>query len=405
MPLFSYKVIDTHGKKIQGKIEAESREELAENFQNQGFTVLTIKKISGRRTTFAFSRFFPRQKIKTNDLLVLFSQLAAMLEAGIPLIDALKSLTEEAENKHLKKILTTVTQNISQGDTFADALAKTKIFDPLVINLVKTGEASGRLDTTLQQLSQYLEDIHTLKQQVKSALTYPIFLILFAVVVVIFLLTKIVPIFAHIYTRFNVPLPLPTCILLLISNNLRHHIGVLVVIFVCIVILFLMVRNTRKVRLYLDKFKLKLPLIGSLVKKVALARFATTFSILISSGIPVITALKLAQEVVQNRMIEIALNKAILAVEQGDTLADALKRTKMFPELIIQMTFTGEKTGMLDVMLKKVARFYDSQVKLASKNLTTMIEPIMIIFLGGIIGFILLSVFLPIFKLGQVVRG
>ncbi|MCD6319289.1 MAG: type II secretion system F family protein [Candidatus Desulfofervidaceae bacterium] len=405
MPLFSYRIVDTHGRKLQGEIEAESREKLVENFQKQGFTVLSVKPSSSRSFASSISLFFLQNKIKTSDLLVVFSQLAAMLEAGIPLIDALKSLAEESEKKSLKKILNMVTQNISQGDTFANALAKTKIFTPLVINLVKTGEASGHLDITLRQLVKYLEDVHGLKQQIKSALTYPVFLILFAITAVIFMLTTIVPIFAKIYARFKVPLPLPTRILLYISDSLKQHIGIFLIMSISLVILFLMVRNTKKVRLVLDRLKLKLPLIGPLIKKVTLARFAASFSILIKSGIPAIAALKLAREIVRNKVIEMALNEAIFAVEQGDSLADALKKTKVFPELIIQMTSTGEKTGMLDVMLEKVARFYDDQVKLAAKNLTTMIEPVMIIILGGIIGFILLSIFLPIFKLGQVVRG
>ncbi len=401
MPTFVYKIVNNQGKRIKGSLEAESKEVLVETLQKQGFIVLTVKEASSK----ALRHSLLRPKIKTKELLILFSQLAAMLEAGIPLITALQGLNEEIENKRLKGILSSIIQEISQGASFAEALAKMQIFDPLVVTLVKTGETSGQLDISLNQLVSYLEEINTLKQQIKSALTYPIFLILFATMAILFLLTKIVPIFAKIYARFKFSLPLPTRILLGISHAIGQNILFILGGILALISLFLGLKRNKDFQIQLDALKLRLPLVGPLIKKTALARFATSFAILIKSGVPLVSTLRLVRNVVQNKIIELGLDEVIISVEKGDSLAEALKKTRLFPGLVIQMTATGEKTGMLDAMLEKVARFYEEQVKLSTRNLTTMLEPIMIIFLGGIIGFILLSVFLPIFKLGQIVRG
>jgi type IV pilus assembly protein PilC len=344
------------------------------------------------------------KKIKLDDLVVFTRQLATMIDAGIPLVHALGILAEQIESPSLRNVIVSVRQDIEAGMSFCNALAKHPvIFSDLFINMTKAGESSGMLDEVYDRLATYLEKTAALTRKIRSSLVYPAVVVSMSILITAFLLLKVVPTFKGIFDSLGGTLPMPTLILLGISDLLRKYILVLVVILVLSSIGFKKYISTDKGSYNFDQFKLKSPVLGVLFRKLAVAKFARTFSTLVRSGVSILSALDIVSKTSGNRVVEEAVVNCSKAVRDGEPLARPLSKSGVFPPMVTRMIGVGEQTGQLEKMLSKIADFYDEQVDAAASALTSMIEPMVIAFLGIIIGFIVVALFLPIFKITELV--
>jgi type IV pilus assembly protein PilC len=332
--------------------------------------------------------------------------MSAMVESGLPLLRCLTSFGNEVENPPLKSVIDSVSIDVEEGSTFFDALSKhPKVFSKLFVNMVRAGEASGRLDQTLAQLAGYLERTANLRRRVKAAVTYPIFLIGFTIFAIIFLVAKVVPVFQKIYTGSGMNLPVPTRILITSSVALRDYYWLFLLMAAGIGFLIYTGLKTEGGRFFWDKNKLRIPMLGPLMRKYSLTKFTRTLGVLINSGVPILGALDLVAETADNSMLERAIRESSMSIEHGSGFAEALaERKNIFPEMVIQMSATGEESGTLDNMMTKVANFYEQQIEASITTLTSLIEPILVIFIGSVVGGILLSIFLPIFRMGRAIH-
>jgi len=408
MPLYSYMAKRTDGRNVRGDLEAMSEVEVIETLHQRNLTVLDIiekKRAVERRLERRFTFRMPvfGSVVKHDEILLFASQMSAMVESGLPLLRCLTSFGNEIENPHFKSVIDSVSIDVEEGSTFFDALSKhPRVFNKLFVNLVKAGEASGRLDQTLAQLASYLERSANLRRKVKAAITYPLFLIGFTAFAVIVLVAKVVPVFQKIYSGSGVRLPVPTRILIASSVTVRDYYWILLLMAAGIAFLIYMGLRTEGGRYFWDKHKLAIPILGPLMRKYSLTKFTRTLGVLINSGIPMLSGLDLVAETSDNKMLEEAIRVSSASIEQGSGFAEALaERRNVFPEMVIQMSSTGEESGTLDNMLSKVANFYEQQIEAAITTLTNLIEPILVIFIGTVVGGILLSIFLPIFKMGR----
>jgi len=408
MPLYSYTAKRTDGRNVRGDLEALSELEVIETLHRRNLTVLDIvekKRAPEKALGERFSTGVPLlgSGVKHDEVLLFVSQMSAMVESGLPLLRCLTGFGNEVENPHFKRIIDSVSIDVEEGSTFFDALSKhPKVFNRVFVNMVKAGEVSGRLDQTLAQLANYMERTANLRRKVKAALTYPIFLIGFTAFAVILLVAKVVPVFQKIYGGAGVKLPVPTRILIASSVAIRDYYWALLLIAAGIGLLIYTGLRRERGRFFWDKQKLGIPIFGPLMWKYSLTKFTRTLGVLINSGIPILAALDLVAETTDNSMLERGIRESSMAIEQGSGFAEALvERRTVFPEMVIQMSATGEESGKLDTMLGKVANFYEQQMEATITTLTTLIEPVLIVFIGTVVGSILLSIFLPIFKMGR----
>jgi type IV pilus assembly protein PilC len=396
MTIYQYTAKDYSGRSVLGVVEAPSEPEAVAILQAKSYIVLSIKQVKskGIRTV--------GQKIKLEDLVVFSRQLATMIDAGIPLVQALSILSEQAEDKILKSVVTTVKQDIEAGMSFCDALAKhPAIFSELFINMSKAGEASGMLDEVLDRLASYLEKTASLQRKVSSSLVYPAVVITMAMLITAVLLVKVVPTFKGIFEMLGGKLPLPTMILIIISDIVRKYFILAIIGLGILGFLFKKYINTPKGGYNFDAFKLKVPVLGALFQKVAVAKFSRTFSTLVKSGVSVLNALDIVAKTSGNKVVEEAISNCRIAVRDGESIATPLSKGKVFPPLVCRMVGVGEQTGQLEKMLTKIADFYDDQVDTSVAGLTSLIEPLVIAILGVIIGGIVIALFLPIFKITE----
>lgn len=411
MPLYSYTAKRKDGRNVRGDLEAMSELEVIETLHRRDLTVLDIvekKRVpeKGLGSRFSMSAPLFGGGVKHDEVFLFASQMSAMVESGLPLLRCLTSFGNEVENPRFKSVIDSVNIDVEEGSTFFDALSKhPKVFSKLFVNMVKAGEASGRLDQTLAQLASYLERTVNLRRKVKAALTYPLFLIGFTAFAVIILVAKVVPVFQKIYTGARVSLPAPTRILIASSVAIRDYYWLLLLIAAGIGLLIYAGLQTEGGRFFWDKHKLRIPILGPLMRKYSLTKFTRTLGVLINSGIPILGALDLVAETADNRMLERAIRGSSMSIEQGSGFAEALaERRNVFPEMVVQMSATGEESGTLDNMVSKVANFYEQQIEASITTLTSLIEPILVIFIGTLVGGILLSIFLPIFKMGRAIH-
>jgi type IV pilus assembly protein PilC len=408
MPRYSYTAKRTDGKNVRGDLEAISELEVIETLHGRSLTVLDIAEKKRAPEKGLEGRLSMRTPIfgtgvKHDEILLFASQMSAMVESGLPLLRCLTSFGNEVENPQFKGVMDSVSIDVEEGSTFFDALSKhPKVFSKLFINMVKAGEVSGRLDQTLAQLASYLERSASLRRKVKAAITYPIFLIGFTAFAIIILVAKVVPVFQKIYAGAKINLPVPTRILIASSVAIRDYYWLLLLIAAGIGLFIYFQLRTEKGRYFWDKHKLRIPILGTLMRKYSLTKFTRTLGVLINSGVPILAALDLVAETADNKMLEVAISESATSIEQGSGFAEALaERRNVFPEMVIQMSTTGEESGTLDNMLSKVANFYEQQIEASITTLTSLIEPILVIFIGAVVGGILLSIFLPIFKMGR----
>ncbi|MFH0839366.1 MAG: type II secretion system F family protein [Candidatus Omnitrophota bacterium] len=402
--IFKYIAKDSAGKTVSGVLEAEDRQRLIENLRKQDLVIISIteeqsKLEAKKKFTFTF-----RKKIKPDELVIFSRQLATMVDAGIPLSQSIRVLGEEMENIGFKAVLKKVNDDIQTGLSLSDAFARHQnVFSSFFINMVKAGETSGTLNTILDRIASYLEKTQALARKVRAALIYPLVVSLMAVAITAALLLFVVPTFKNIFTVLGGKLPLPTQILISTSDVLRRYFLIVVGAFIVIGILLGRVIRTEIGRFHFDRVMLKLPIFGTLFRKIAIAKFSRTLSTLVKSGVAILSAIEIVSKTSGNKVIERTVLAAGNNVREGEPFSAPLERSGLFPPMVIRMISVGEKTGELEKMLTKIADFYDEQVDAAVTGLTAMIEPLIIGFLGIVVGFIVLSMFLPILKLTQLV--
>ena len=396
MPVFVYSGTNRAGGQVNGEHTAETKAEVINLLKRQQ---IKVKKMSEKGKEFNMPTF--GGGVNAKDLAVFTRQFSVMIDAGLPLVQCLEILAGQQENKIFQKVLTSTRSSVEGGTTLSAAMrVHEKVFDPLYVNLVEAGETGGILDTILQRLASYIEKNVKLKRAVRSALVYPVAVLLVAGGVITLLLWKVVPIFATLFTGLGVDLPLPTRVVIGLSNFVGSIFGLLIVVFFVGVAIGLKVwYGTPGGRYALDAVLLKLPLVGILLRKIAVARFTRTLGTLISSGVPILEGLDITARTAGNAVIERALQHVRKSLEAGKNLADPLKETDVFPGMVTQMIGVGEQTGAMDAMLQKIADFYEEEVDSAVKDLLSALEPAMIVFLGVVVGGIVISMYLPLFTL------
>lgn len=345
-------------------------------------------------------------KVTTKDISVATRQLATMIDAGLPIVQCLDILAQQSESKLLCKTVTTVKKDVEGGSTLADALRKhPKIFDDLYVNMVEAGEAGGILNTILNRIALFIEKANRLKKKVKGAMIYPCAIVGVAVIVVAVLMIFVIPVFAELYGSMGKALPLPTQICIDISNWFVSYWYVLVIAVTGAIMGISFYYKTPHGRMNIDRLLLRMPIIGDLLRKVAVARFSQNMALLLSSGVPILDGLAITGKTAGNKVVEKAILESRVSISQGKTVAEPLRDSKIFPPLVCQMVAVGESTGGLDTMLKKVAELYEEEVDDAVANLTAMMEPMIMVVLGVILGGLVVAMYLPIFQMGSLVGG
>jgi general secretion pathway protein F len=402
MAVFEYKALNSQGRQVKGIIDSDSVRAARAKLNKQGIFPTSIVESLEKAKSGGWNKqiSFKSQRVGPNQLSIATRQLATLLTAGMPLVDALKALGDQIEHPAFRTIFAEVTDNVNEGSSFAGSLkAYPKVFPRLYTNMVASGEASGSLDMVLERLADLLESQAALRRKVISALTYPTLMIVLCVGVIMLLLAFVVPQITEMFKDHNAALPLPTEIVIWLSDFVQSYWWLILGIIVGAVIGLKRYYSTTKGRLKIDSIKLRLPLVGAMTLKIATSRFSRNLSSMLSSGIDVLGALEIAKNIVGNTVIENAIESAREGVKEGQSLAKELSKTNLFPRLLIHMIAIGEKTGQLDSMLKRAADAYESEVDAFIGGLTSILEPLLIVFLAVVVGGILAAVMLPMLEM------
>jgi type IV pilus assembly protein PilC len=401
MPIFIWEGTTRKDEVKKGEMEAVDELAVRGLLRRQGFKSIEIKK---KPKDIAEYIPFLKGRIKEKNVVVFCRIFSTMINAGLPLIQCLALLSQQESNKSFAKIIREMKEDIEGGTSLTDALKKyPKVFDDLFVNLIAAGEAGGILDVVLTRLSNYMEKAMKLKSKVKGAMTYPIAVLVISFSVVALLLLKVIPVFQKMFVGMGGQLPGPTAMLIAASEFTQSYwwlfLGLLILLFFA----FNRFYKTEKGRWTVDSLVLKLPIFGELLKKVAVAKFSRTLSTMLSSGVPILEGLSIVSKTSGNVVVEDALMKTRQSISEGQSIAEPLEQAKIFPPMVVQMIAVGEATGALDAMLGKIADFYDDEVDAAVSAMTTLLEPVMMVFLGGIVGGMIIALYLPIFKLASLV--
>lgn len=393
---FSYTVKDKDGKILKGVVEAESKEKLIENFHKEGYVIFSIAESQKK------SKGKIRGRVKTDELVIFSRQFTTLIESGISAVEAVSILRDQVSSAYFKNILAIILRDIKEGASLSGAFVKhPKVFPEIYTSMVEAAEVSGNLPEILERVSVYLEKSSALKKKIMSAMYYPIIIVLLAIGITSFMMFKIVPTFKGIFDMLGGKLPLPTLILIGVSEFLKKYTVVVVVFLIIGAIGFKKYISTPKGARRYHKFLMKLPVIGDLVRKIAIARFARTFATLIRSGVPVIKCLEIVAKTSGNKIMEDAVMESRKFIQEGQSISAPLEKTSIFPPMVTKMIAVGEKSGRLEAMLSKVAQFYEEQTDAMVSGLSSILEPLIIVFLGVVVGGIVVSLFLPIIKITQ----
>lgn len=398
---FNYTARDSSGKVVKGKVDASSESAVVSKLRTLGVTPISIDE-SGLGTGLNKELSIPGfgKNVGLKDLAVMARQMATMISAGLSLIRTLTILAEQTENKELGRILGIVRSDVESGSPLSDSLAKhPQVFPPLMIHLVRAGEAGGFLDTSLESAAENFENDVKLRDTIKSALTYPVIVLIMAVVSVVGMLVFIVPIFEKMFADLGGELPLPTQVLVVLSKAMVWAGPLLLIGGIAFAVWWRANKHTDRVRAVVDPLKLKLPVFGQLFNKVAIARFARNFSTMVGAGVPILQSLSIVGETSGSFVIEQALKKVQESVRQGKSVAGPLALEPVFPSMVVQMVAVGEDSGSMEIMLDKIAEFYEAEVDTTTKALTSLIEPLMIAFIGVVIGGMIVALYLPVFSI------
>jgi type IV pilus assembly protein PilC len=398
MPTFKYIAKEITGKTVSGVLEYSDKSLLIDALRKKDLIIISVEETTKKRPMYL------RGTVKLEEIVIFSRQLATMVDSGIPLVQALDILCEQIEKPVFKNIMTKVKDDIETGSSLSDALARhPAVFSTLYVNMVKAGESSGALDDILDRLASYLEKSSTLQRKVKASLVYPAVVITMAILITLVMLLKVIPTFKGIFSMLGGTLPLPTRILIFISDTIRQMFLYVVAGITAIVFALRRYIKTPQGKEKFDKMLLSMPVLGPLFRKVAIAKFTRTLSTLIKSGVPILVSLEIVGKTSGNAVIEKAVVSVRNGIKEGENIADPLAKSGAFPPMVVRMIKVGEQTGELEKMLTKIADFYEDQVDAAVSGLTSLIEPLIIAFLGIVIGGIVIAMFLPIFKLTELV--
>jgi len=407
MATFIYKGKTSGGIFKKGELQAGNLAQATASLRRQNIVPVSVTPKKGLLASLNDIKIPGLTKgIKTKDLAIFSRQFATMIDAGLPLVQCLEILSSQHDNAEFKKILLEVKSSVEGGSTFADALGKhPKVFDSLFVNLVNAGEVGGILDVILNRLAMFLEKNEQLKSKIKGALTYPAAVIVIASLVVTGLLVFVVPIFENMFADFGQALPAPTQVVVALSNFLKNYWYVIIGSLVGIVVFISRARKTEKGKFTIDRLILRAPVFGILLRKTATARFTRTLGTMLSSGVPILEALEIVSKTAGNAVVEKSIMSSRTSLSQGKTLAEPLIESKVFPGMVTQMIAVGETTGSLDAMLNKIADFYEQEVDVAVDAMTSLIEPLLMAFLGVAVGGLVIALYLPIFQIAGVTSG
>jgi len=397
MPTYKYKTT-IKGKVQSGEIEADDEQGAIAKLKSRNIAVTRVKK------KFESDFLSNKKPITERDIVIFTRQFSTMVDAGLPLVQCLEILGKQADNPSFGEIIMKIKNDIESGSNLSDAMRKhPKVFNALYANLVEAGEAGGILDTILSRLANYIEKALALKKKVKSAMVYPSAIVSVACIVVAFLMVFVIPTFASMFEGGGAELPGPTALVMDISSFFRNQWYYIIGGPILFFILFKKIYATERGNIEIDRIFLKLPVFGMLIRKVSTAKFSRTLGTLLASGVPLIEGMDICARTAGNKIVEIAILNSIEAIKEGETIAAPLARENVFPPMVIQMIDVGESAGALDAMLSKIADFYDEEVDTAVEGLTALLEPMLMVFLGIVVGFIVVAMYLPIFKMGETV--
>ncbi|HET9951064.1 MAG TPA: type II secretion system F family protein [Candidatus Eisenbacteria bacterium] len=405
MPVYVWKGRTISGEIQTGEFESSSQDEVLAALRKKRIIITSVRE---KPKGFKLNLPGTGPGVSTRDLAIFTRQFATMINAGLPLVQCLDILSKQTENVAFRQIIAGVTREVEAGNTLAESLGKKenqRVFDELFINMVEAGEAGGILDDILMRLATFIEKAEALKRKVQGAMVYPGVVMTVALLATSFMLIFIIPTFARMFTGFGAELPLPTKIVMGLSSFLRAYWWAMILGIVGTVVGLKRYYLTEQGHMNIDRFLLKVPVLGDVLRKGAVARFTRTLGTLISSGVPILTGLEITARTSGNRVIQAAIMAARASIREGETIAAPLRESSVFPPMVVQMISVGEETGALDDMLTRIADFYDSEVDTAVDSLTSLIEPIMIVFMGGVVGGMVVAMYLPMFKLINVVAG
>jgi len=403
MAEFLWEAATKKGELKKGEMAATDEGVVRGHLRRQGFKSITVKK---KPKDLAEYFKFGKQKVKEKEVVVFARIFSTMINAGLPLIQCLDLLSQQEKNKTFAKIITSVKEDIEGGATLHEALGKfPKVFDDLFINLVAAGESGGTIDVILNRLSAYMEKAMKLKSKVKGAMTYPASVLVISIAVVALLLLKVIPVFQKMFEGMGGQLPAPTQFLINASEFMQSYFIFMIVGIALVIYVFRRYYRTEKGELIVDALTLKAPVFGPLLNKVAVAKFTRTLATMLGSGVPILEGLSIVSKTAGNKIVENAIIKTRQSISEGRTIAEPLSETGIFPPMVVQMIAVGEATGALDLMLAKIADFYDDEVDAAVDAMTSLLEPVMMVFLGGVVGGMIICMYLPIFKMASVVGG
>ncbi len=410
MPEYSYEALDKGGKQVKGTIDATNEDVIIEKLRDMGYYPLRVtpnKKKSGQQTDIlalpGLRILFHR--IKTKHICTFTRQLATLIDAGLPIMRSLTILREQVESAIFKDKIKQMAEDIESGAALSDAFAKhPRQFDKLYINMVRAGEIGGVLEHVLNRIAEFLEKREALKGKVKAAMMYPLVVLVMASLIVGFILIKIIPKFQDIFQQLGAELPLPTMILIKASHVLIYQTWIPLLAIIFLVVVYKQINRTKNGKYFFDRFWMKFPVFGTLLRKIAITRFASTLSTLINAGVPILQALDIVRDSSGNEVISRAMEKVYQSVKDGETIHEPLSQEPVFPPLVVHMVAVGEETGAIDHMLTKVSEAYEREVDDTVNALTSLLEPILIVCLGALVGSIVIALYLPLFKLPSLVK-
>ncbi|MBN1444575.1 MAG: type II secretion system F family protein [Candidatus Omnitrophica bacterium] len=425
MGQFQYNAMESGGKPITGTIEASQMQEAVSKLKGMGYFVTSISpakasaikketgskpaaasKAAGKKKSAGMNISFGGNKIKTKELMIVTRQLATLVGSGLPLLRSLRVLREQRKGG-AAAVLGKVAEDIESGALFSEALAKhPKSFPRIYVSMVRAGEAGGALESVLNRLAEFMEKEAKLRGKIKAAMAYPLVILVVAVGILTFIMLKIVPTFIQIFADMEAgELPGPTILLMNISNLLTQRFYLIIIFVAAMVILFKILNKVKFTKYYIDMAKMRIPVFGPVVAKTIVARFARTFATLITSGVPILQSLQIVRDTTGNEVVSKGINEIRNRVREGEGIAGPMLRSKVFPSMVTNMVAVGEETGAMDAMLEKIAEAYEAEVDAAVSAMTAMLEPLMIVFLGGIVGFIVIALFMPLIKLAMGLSG
>jgi type IV pilus assembly protein PilC len=401
MPIYTWKGINSYGDRRKGEVEAPNQAAALGHIKRLRIQNPVIKE---KPKDLLENISFFQPKVTGKDIVIFTRQLSTMIDAGLPLVQSLEILSKQQENSTFKKVLIAIRMDVETGTTFADSMRKhPKVFDNLFSNMIEAGETGGILDTILSRLAVFMEKSMALKKKIKGAMTYPAICLAISILILVVILIFVIPVFEDMFNNFGSALPVPTQIVVTMSNFFKSNFLWIAMATVAVFYTIKKVYNTETGRVKMDATFLLTPVVGPLIRKVAVAKFTRTLSTMLQSGVPILEALQVVAKTAGNKTIESAVLRVADSIAEGRPIAEPLEESGVFPNMVVQMINVGESVGALDTMLAKIADFYDEEVDQAVENLTAMIEPFMMVFLGGMIGGLVVAMYLPIFSIATTI--